>query len=359
MPSVGEVIEVLELIAPPWMADDGDAIGLQVGDRSPQVRRIRTAVDPTREVVDAALDQQADLLVTHHPLIRSPLRSLAAGDPVADRALRLATGECALYVLHTNYDTAPGGVNDVLAEKLGLRECVPLTAKRQDRYHKVVVFVPDEAVEQVRNAMAEAGAGRIGLYSHCSFRVRGTGSFLPGGAAKPHVGAPGRLEEVDEWRLEMICTGAVLDGVLRAMRENHPYEEVAYDVYELANEPVRLGYGRIGSLAEPATLSDFAQHVRDMLNVRFLRLFGDPSRQVRTVAVCSGGGASLYREAAGAGADVYVTGDWKHHDILNAADLGLTVIDAGHFETERPGMAALAERLAAECGPNVDVKYVE
>jgi len=359
MPTAAQVIELLDQIAPPALADGGDAVGLQVGDRSRQVKRIRTAVDPTREVIHIAVREHVDLLITHHPLIHSPLKSLALGDPVADRVLKLAKAECVLYVMHTNYDTAPGGVNDVLAAKLGVVDTSPLTCRRQDRYHKVVVFVPEEAVERVRNAMADAGAGRIGLYTHCSFRVRGIGSFTPEDSAKPYVGTPGRLEEVEELRLEMICTGSVLDAVIRAMRENHPYEEVAYDVYELANEPVRMGYGRVGMLQNDATLREFAEHVSTQLDVRFPKAFGDMERRISRVAVCSGGGASLYREAAAAGADVYVTGDWKHHDVLNAVDLGLAVIDAGHFETEKPGMVALAEKLAADLGPGTDVGYLE
>lgn len=359
MPSVAEVIARLDEIAPPWMADEGDAIGLQVGDRDRQARRVCTAVDPSAEVVDLALHERADLLVTHHPLIHSPLKSLAAGEPVADRVLKLARANAALYVMHTNYDTVPGGVNEALAEKLGVVETSPLTTRRRDRYHKVVVFVPEEAVEQVRNAMAEAGAGRIGHYTHCSFRARGVGSFLPEAEAKPHLGTAGKLEEVDEWRLEMICTGSALDAVLSAMRENHPYEEVAYDVYELANEPVKLGYGRVGVLPMQTTLGEFAEHVRNVLDVRFPKMAGDPEKRIRKVALCSGGGASLYREAAGAGADVYVTGDWRHHDILSATDLGLAVIDAGHFETEKPGMVALAERLAVDLRQSVQVGYIQ
>jgi hypothetical protein len=251
-------------------------------------------------------------------------------------------------------------VNDVLAEKIGVVDTSPLTTRRQDKYHKVVVFVPEEALEQVRNAMAEAGAGRIGHYSHCGFRAKGVGSFLPSDEAKPYSGTPGRLEEVDEWRLEMICVGSALDAVLSAMRAKHPYQEVACDIHELANEPVKLGCGRVGVLAKETTLGEFAEQVRNVLDVRFPKMTGDPWKRIRRVALCGGGGASLYREAASAGADVYVTGDWRHHDILNAADLGLAIIDAGHFETEKPGMVRLAERLTESIQrQSVEIGYIE
>ena len=360
MATVGDLIVRLDEIAPPWMADDGDAIGLQVGDPSVKVKRVCVAVDASGPVIDIAVERKADLLITHHPLIYWPLRSLATGDTVPNHAAKLIRSGTALFVMHTNYDTAPGGVNDVLAQALGVVDTSTLTVRRRDRYYKVAVFVPAEAVGPVRDAMADAGAGRIGLYSHCSFRAPGTGSFRPLPEARPYVGQVGRLEEVEEYRLEMICTGTALDGVVHAMREKHPYEEVAHDVYELANEPVKLGFGRVGALPIEKSLGEFAEHVRNTLDVRFPKLAGNPETRVKTVALCSGGGSSLYRDAAKAGADVFVTGDTKHHEILDANALGLAVIDAGHFETEKPGMVALADKLENELSRlGLEIGYIE
>lgn len=357
---ISELVEMLDVIAPPALADEGDPIGLQVGDPSGEARRVCVAVDASGPVIDLALARGADVLVAHHPLIYTPLRSLSAGDPVVEQALKLVRAGAALFVLHTNYDTVPGGINDALAAKLGVIDTTPLTNRKQDRLYKVVVFVPSEAVEGVRDAMAAAGAGVIGQYTHCSFRAPGFGSFTPHAGANPYVGSAGRLEEVEEFRLEMVCAHSRLDRVVSGMRAAHPYEEVAYDLYELANEPLRFGYGRVGSLERDTTVAEFAQKVREALALEHVKTTGDPNRMVRTIAVLGGGGSSLYREAAHAGAEVFVTGDVKHHDALNANALGVAVIDAGHFETERPGMQALAERLTTSLAAlGVEVEYVE
>lgn len=360
MPTVADLIKELNRVAPPQLADDGDPIGLHVGDPSAEVSAVCLAVDPSNAVVDAAIERGADLVVTHHPLIYRPLASLVAGDPVAERVTRLVRAGVALFVMHTNFDTVQGGTNDVLAEMLGVVDTSPLTNRRQDKLHKIAVFVPQEALEVVRDAMAEAGAGRIGQYTHCSFRAQGVGSFAPTSTAKPYVGSAGKLEEVSEYRLEMLCAGSCLAPVIAAMVEKHPYEEVAYDVYELANTPVVHGYGRVGRLARETTLGELAELVTSALSVRYPRVYGDPGRVVSRVALCSGGGASLFREAAASGADVYITGDTTHHNTGDALDLGLALIDAGHFETEKPGMVSLADRLkdTFAAGP-MTIDYVE
>ena len=360
MTTVADVIEELEVIAPPELADDGDRIGLQVGSARTPVRRICVSVDASPPTVDIAVGKKADLLVAHHALIHSPLQSVAEGDPVAEQVVKLIRANVAVYIMHTNYDTAPGGVNDVLAQLLGVKGCCPLTNRKQDKFCKISVFVPEEAVDTVRNAMADAGAGRIGQYTHCSFRTRGTGSFVPLPAAQPYTGSVGKLEEVEEYRLEMICAGSWLGAVIDAMLEEHPYDEVAYDVYELANEPVVYGYGRVGTLERERKLAEFGDQVREALGLDYAKIAGDPAKPVKRVALCAGGGSSLFKDAVRAGADVFVTGDTKHHDILDANALGLAVIDAGHFETEKPGMVALAERLKKSISDaDVQIEFIE
>ena len=360
MTTVADVIEELESIAPPELADDDDRIGLQVGSTRTRIGRICVSVDTSPPTVDVAIGKKADLLIAHHPLIHSPLESVAEGNPVADRVVKLIRANVAVYIMHTNYDTAPGGLNDVLAQLLGVSGCWPLTNRKQDKFCKISVFVPEEAVETVRNAMAEAGAGRIGQYTHCSFRTRGTGSFVPLPAAQPYTGSVGKLEEVEEYRLEMICAGSWLDPVVDAMLEKHPYDEVAYDVYELANEPVIYGYGRVGMLEKEMTLEEFGDHVKDALGLNYARIAGDPAKPIKRVALCGGGGSSLFKDAVRAGADVFVTGDTKHHDILDANALGLAMIDAGHLDTEKPGMAALAERLKKSVSDaGVEIEFIQ
>ena len=343
---VKDIIRDLEEIAPPRLADEGDMIGLQVGDPEADVTKLLVAVDPTPAVVDHSIESGAQMLICHHPLIYKPIEMLASGEPVRDRLIKLIRAGAALYIMHTNYDSVVGGTNDVLADLLGVKVIGLLTVRRRERKLKVVVFAPDEDASEVRNAMAQAGAGVIGDYTDCSFMAPGTGTFKPMPDAEPYIGQVGNLEEAVEIRIEMSVPEWRLGPVLDAMIQAHPYEEVAYDIYPLENEPYYYGYGRVGSLEPPINLSEFRRIIEDKLNSHEIRMIGNPDMQVNRVALCSGGGKSLLKEAHASRADVYVTGDIGYHDFLTADALGLAVIDAGHYETERPGMEALAKRLS-------------
>lgn len=346
MLKVREIIFELEKIAPPRLADEGDKIGLQVGSYDADVTKVAVAVDPSVSVIDRAVDSGCELLVCHHPLIYTPLETLAAGEPTQDKVIKLIEAGTSLYVMHTNYDSAPGGVNDILAERLGVHNTRLLVTRHRERYLKIAVFTPSESIDVVRNAMAEAGAGIIGNYDYCSFRTAGTGTFRPLPDAQPYIGEVGQLEEVDEYRLEMIVPEWRLGPVVDAMIQAHPYEEVAYDVYRLENPPRTYGYGRVGQLDDPIKLKDYRKLVEDALDYRETRMVGDPERQVKVVAVMSGSGRRYLSNAVSTGADVYITGDMGHHDMDNAEALGLAVIDVGHYASERPAMEVLAENLS-------------
>ena len=358
--TVADVISYLEQLAPPRLADPGDSVGLQVGDPSASVTRIAVGVDLTRAVIGQAASIGAEMVVCHHPLTHEPIDRITTLSEKGDLALRAAQAGLAVYVVHTNYDAAPGGVNDALADALGLTDTRLLSVVATEPYYKVVVFVPEEAREPVRAAMCRAG-GFIGNYSDCSFRTRGTGTFKPLEGAQPYLGETGRLEQADEWRLETLAPETALPEVIGEMLRAHPYEEVAYDVYPLKNEPRKYGYGRIGRLAKPEPLGQFRKRVEHVLRCPgFTRMAGEPRKIVRIAAVCGGAGASLIPDAAREKVDVYVTGDVGHHYFLSAQWHGLAVIDAGHFQTERPGMLALARTLAREySGKGIDVEYVD
>jgi dinuclear metal center YbgI/SA1388 family protein len=356
---ITDIIRDLEEIAPPRLADDGDNIGLQIGDASNDVLKVVVAVDPTLSVVDHAINTGTDLIICHHPLIYTPIKTLALGSPTADVIVKLIKAGISLYVMHTNYDAAAGGVNDVLAEVLGVRDARLLVTRHHERQLKVAVFTPYEALDKVRDAMAEAGAGVIGNYTHCSFRTEGTGTFKPLPEAQPYIGEIGKLEEALEYRLEMIVPEWKLSQVIDAMISVHPYEEVAYDVYVLANQPKAYGYGRIGRLENPMKLSDFRSSVEKALESHQIRMVGRSDKQVQMVAVCSGAGKSFISDAHTAGADVYVTADVGYHDFAAAEALGLAVIDAGHYETERPAMQALYRLLMQKYdGQRISVQFV-
>ncbi len=353
-----EVVAWLEELAPPFLAQEGDLVGLLVGDPEEEVEKLLVTLEVTPEVVAEARATGAKLLVSHHPPERKPPFPLRADLFPGDLFYELARFGIGLFVAHTNLDAAPGGVGDVLVRRLGLREVAVLCVTYEERLFKVVVFVPRGFEEKVREAMCAAGAGFLGKYRDCTFQAPGTGTFRPLPGASPFLGRIGELERVEEVRLETVVPEQKLGAVLRALAEAHPYEEVAYDVYPLRNPGVKYGLGRVGMLAEPRPLGVFAEGVRELLGVREVRVAGDLERAVARVAVCPGSGMGLLEQAVAAGAEVYLTGDVRHHEALEALRRGLSIIDAGHHATERlivPVVADYLRRRAEAAGKSLVV----
>lgn len=337
-PTISTIANALEAWAPPGSAQSYDNVGLQVGDASRLVARALIALDMTPAVLEEAKRHRAKLIITHHPLIFSPLRTVTAGGFVNTLALRLAEAGIALYSIHTNLDAAPGGVSFALAEQLGL-EHVRFLDTFDESLYKLATFVPADHLDAVRAALAEAGAGRIGAYEACAFAQPGTGYFRPGGEANPFIGkAGGALESVDEIKLEVEIARWEVQRVLHALQMAHPYEEVAYDLYAVEQKYSQAGLGAIGKLPEALTLSDFLHRVAERLNAGSLRYVGNPDAQVQKIAVCGGSGSSFTKQALRAGADAYVTADVTYHkffDVLDTdGDPRMALIDAGHYETE-------------------------
>jgi dinuclear metal center YbgI/SA1388 family protein len=344
LPTVGDWLAVLDRLYPQAWAEEWDNSGFQAGDRSWPVARVLVALDPTAEVIAEAQKRSCGLLVTHHPLLFQPLPRMDVADPVARAATLAVTSRVAVAACHTNADVARPGVSDALAETLGVEVTGVLHATSAGEQVKLVTFVPPEATVKVIDAVANAGGGVIGEYHYCSFRVRGTGTFFPSESAHPAVGERGRLNEVDEDRVEIIVPRELMELAVDALVGAHPYEEPAFDVYPLAS-PAGLGLGRIGNLADPLTAQDLADRCRDRLHSP-VRLAGDPGKRIRRIALCGGSGMSLIPDAVRAGVDAYVTGDLKHHRALDAAGAGLVVIDGGHHGTEWPFIPRLAARLS-------------
>lgn len=346
--TVADVLRALEQRAPASLAESWDNVGLQVGNPQGPVRRVLTALEVTDAVLAEADSLQADLVVSHHPLIFRPLRHLRLDDPVGQRVARALQSGIAVIALHTNFDLAAGGLNDLLAAEIGLQNVRVLDNIRPEGLCKLVVFVPATHLEAVHDAVCGAGAGHIGKYSDCTFRLSGTGTFRPLPGADPYLGQVGEREEAAEVRLETVVPEGRLEAVVRAMLAAHPYEEVAYDVFRLDNPGLPRGLGRIGTVTETIGLQQVAELVRDRLGLDYVRVAGDPRRGVRTVAVCGGAGASVIPAAVRAGADVLITGDLKHHDADEALARGLALIDAGHFGTEKRAGQWLADWLRAD-----------
>jgi dinuclear metal center YbgI/SA1388 family protein len=339
-PSVGDWLRILDGFFPPALAEEWDNVGLQVGDPSWPAGRAMVALDPIAAVIEEAVELGCGLVVTHHPLVFRPLARVDASQPVGAVVARALAARVAVVACHTNADAARPGVSDALAEALGLRVTGVLRQGRTNRDVKLVTFVPAEATGKVLDALAMAGAGVIGEYTHCSFRVRGTGTFLPSERATPAVGDQGALTEVEEDRVEVVLPRDRLAGAVSALIAAHPYEEVAYDVYPLVGTD-GLGPGRLAETADSLTVGGLTERCRERLGSG-VRTAGDLGRTARTVALCGGAGAFLIPEAIRAGADVLVTGDVKHHQALDAVAGGLSVIDAGHHGTEWPFVTTLA-----------------
>lgn len=344
IPKIADIVGIINKIAPVVLAEAWDNPGLQIGDPASEVTRVMVALDPTPDVVDSALKASCQLLVTHHPLIFKPLKSISTATPQGALIQKAIRGGLSIVSLHTNYDIADGGLNDLLARKIGLSSCVPLKVTATGELVKLVVFVPPEHLKQLRLALFPFTAS-MGNYCDCSFVADGLGTFTPLEGAEPFSGAVGEFATVTEERLELLIPRAQLPRAVKALLAAHPYEEPAFDVYPLLNEGGKLGLGRIGRLPEPVTLAEYVGQVRNVLSSPALRYVGDPTARISKVALCSGSGASLLREAARSGADLLVTGDVKYHEARDAEDLGLALIDAGHFPTEIIMVNEVTERL--------------
>lgn len=348
VPNGEEIIHLFERFSPKSYAMDGDPIGLHVGRLNKPVSKVMIALDVLEEVVDEAIEKGIQLIIAHHPLIYRPLKKINTDAPGGRIIEKLIKHDIAVYAAHTNLDVASNGVNDLLAAALQLRNTEVLVPTYQSAYKKLVVYVPKNAERQVREALAHAGAGHIGNYSHCTFSAEGIGRFLPGKDTNPAIGTRGQLESVEELRIETIFPEEIEKKLLAALIKAHPYEEPAYDIYRLENKREALGLGRIGTLKEPMTLEQFAGHVKNALDVKTVRAVGDLNSKIKKVAVLGGDGNKYFTEAKYKGADVYVTGDMYYHTAHDAMMMGLNIIDPGH-NVEKVMKNGVARILADMC----------
>jgi len=343
---VEDIIAVMEKIAPADLAEEWDNAGLQLGERDWPVRNIWLALEPAPGVVAAVCKKGGDLLITHHPLIFEPLKSIDTGTSTGKIIGMALQQQLAIYAAHTNLDSAAGGLNEALAKRIGLRSLRTLGRGQADASCKLVVFVPPSDEQNVLAALFETPAGRIGAYSDCSFRVRGKGTFRPGPAARPAIGHRGRLSEVDEVRIEAVVPRKDVRAAIERVRACHPYETMAYDAYPL--EPAAedaQGLGRLGELEKPATLLAFAEKVKKVLAAGSIRVVGNRKAGIRRVAVCTGSGSGMIDTFLRSGADVFVSGDLRYHDARAVEAAGRALIDVGHFASERIVVDLLSKRL--------------
>mgnify|MGYP000523302432 CR=1 FL=1 len=338
---VSEIVAILEEIAPTRNAEPWDNVGLLVGDPRAEIHRVLFTIDYTPEVAEEGKRAGCDLVVSYHPPLFQPIKRITAPGLLYDAIQR----GVALYSPHTALDVAEGGTNDMLADVLGLKARAPLrVAQAKATQYKLVVFVPEEAIDRISVALFEAGAGRIGRYSACSFRSPGTGTFFGEAGAQPTVGQGGRLEFVPELRLETVLPIQRVEAVIQALRAVHPYEEPAFDLVPLAAPPESRGMGRMGEL-EPTSRAELLDRIKAGLELSKLLVAGPLEGQVTRVAACAGSCGDLLEDAIAQRIDLYLTGEMRHHDALKAARAGMTVVCALHSNSERAVLKRVRQRL--------------
>lgn len=368
--TVQALIEAMERIAPLSLAESWDNVGLITGSATaPLDGGVLVTIDLTRDVLDEAIKRGASAIVAYHPPIWEPLRRLTDLEPHQALILRAVESKIAIYSPHTALDGTSGGMNDWLAESVtgggatgDCRALEPHVSQPSSQQLKIVTFVPDEHADRIREAMASSGAGIIGSYRVCSFGLMGTGTFFGDESTNPVVGASGTLERVAELRLEMVCSRAALALVVETLRHFHPYEEPPIDVYELSPLPRRsVGAGRRVVLDQPATLEEIAERVKSHLGVQAVKLARAPGMadSVTHVAVCPGAGASLVDRAVAHECQLYLTGEMRYHEVTAAIGRGLSIMLAGHTNTERGYLQRLRDRLAEALGVGINVRVAD
>ena len=348
---LAEILDLLEIIAPLRHAESWDNVGLLTGDPSQEVTNALLTIDYTASVAAEARSLGCELVVAYHPPIFDALKRITAGSVVFD-AIRRGV---AIYSPHTALDVANGGTNDMLADAVGIGERRPLKfISPKSVQHKLVTFVPEDAVDKVSAALFEAGAGKIGKYTSCSFRTTGAGTFFGEEGAQPAVGQSGKLEYVQEVRVETVVPISKTEAVVAALRASHPYEEPAFDLQVLAGSPEGLGMGRIGVLKQPASRADIFERIKTELGIRHLLVAGPREGLVRSAAVCAGACGNHLDEAIGQRADLYVTGEIRHHDAVKAAAAGITVVCTLHSNSERAVLQRVGDRIS-EAMPSLKI----
>ena len=353
-----KIFEFLEDWAPKGIAWEKDNVGLQIGNPEQETKGILLSLDLSENTLLKAIQEKCNLIITHHPIFFYPINKL---DLLTERGklIELAIkNQITIYSAHTNLDFTKDGVSFVLAKKLGLQKISFLENAPSTQY-KLVTFVPEQYVSNLINKLSEAGAGVIGNYTHCSYQLRGRGTFFGLDNTNPAIGEKGKLEEVEEIRLEMIFEKWNLNKILKALLKNHPYEEPAYDIYPLQNRNVNFGFGAVGHLPEKMNLYSFVSLVKKKLNAPVVKFTSGQKKLVQRIAVCGGNGSDLISKAFADGCDAFVTADIKYHTFLDYGDK-ISLIDAGHFYTEFPVLDEIEKRLIGFLNQNrIKIKVIK
>ena len=332
MVRIKDIIQYLEQIAPKAFQESYDNSGLLTGDQETQVTNVLITLDTTEAVVDEAIEKNCNMIIAHHPIIFKGLKSLTGRNYVERTIIKAIKNDIAIYAIHTNLDNILAGVNNKICDKIGLVNRQVLLPK-SDTLSKLVTFVPIPNIESVKQALFNAGAGHLGNYSDCAFTVKGEGQFTPNSKSNPTIGTKNTNEKVNELRVEVLVPNHLSNQVINALKKAHPYEEVAYYISSLNNKNQEVGSGMIGELEKPASGLDFLKSLKDKMNLNCIRHTPITNNEIKKVAVCGGSGSFLLSTAKSAGADVFVTADFKYHEFFDAENQ-LIIADIGHYESE-------------------------
>ncbi len=333
MTRIKEISQFFETLAPLSLQESYDNSGLITGNENTEIDTVIVTLDVTEKVVDEAIEKKAQLIVSHHPLIFSGLKKITGKNDQERSLIKAIKNDIAIYAAHTNLDNANGGVNSKICEKLKLKNCCVLQPA-SGQLKKLVTFIPEKHARQVSQAVFNVGAGHIGNYDFCGYTVEGTGSFRGNEDTNPFVGEKGQIHYEREVRFETIFPSHLQGRIIAALINAHPYEEVAYDIYPLDNKSLNTGMGMMGDLASPVSESDFLQQLKNTFNTGIIKHTKLTGKQVKKVAVCGGAGSFLLQAALSAGADFFVSGDFKYHQFFEAEN-NIVIADIGHFESEQ------------------------
>ena len=352
MAKIKDIANALEMFAPLPLQDGFDNAGLQIGLTEAEVTGVLLCLDVTESVVDEAIASGCNLIVSHHPLIFSPLKRITGNSYVERCVLKALAAGIAVYSAHTNLDNAPGGVNYRIAEKLGLRN-VRILAPKEDALLKLSVYVPLSSADTVREALFAAGCGNIGNYGSCSYNIEGTGTFLASEGCNPYCGEVGKLHKEPEMRIDTVMPAYIKNRVISALLNAHPYEEPAYDIYPLKNCWGSVGTGVIGELPDETEELEVLCKIKETFSAGSLRYTPLLGKKVKRIALCGGAGGSFAAAALSAGADLYLTGEARYHDLFNYTGK-MVVAVIGHYESEQYTVDIFAE-IIGKSFPDVKI----
>jgi len=349
-----EIINLMDEWAKPYYIDKWDNTGFQIGDGNKEIKKIILSLNIDDVLLEKAQSAGADMIITHHPIIFKPINNIISSDYKGRLIMNIIKSDIVVYNAHSNLDICKNGVNDRLADILNLKNSEVLSPLYQEKFYKLVVFVPEGYDEKIRDVLGKAGAGWIGNYSNCTYNIDGMGTFLPLENTHPFIGQKNVLERVKEKRIETIVRKREADGIIEEMIKAHPYEEVAYDLYPLENKGTDYGYGRVGDIEE-ISMKALIEEIKRKLTVKNIRVYGGENKKINRIAVCGGSGGDFIYDAYKKKAQVYITGDIKYHEAQLAKELGLILIDSNHYDTEKIILPVIKEYILEHTNEKIEV----